>query len=388
MKILHTIAGIWEHTGGPAESVPMLCLELAKRGNNVRLATLEGPLSKTVKRCGREGVDLLTFPKLPGQFSIALSRALPDLCKTSDIIHGHGLWLQPNWATAKNAASTKKPLVISTRGSLGPKSLRHSYWKKKVAAALFDNRSLRYASCIHATSIMEYESVRAFGLRNPVAIIPNGVELPTTGIRGDFFEKFPALRGKRILLFLSRLSWEKGLPLLAEAWEGLKREFIDWHLVIAGQGEPGYEKEIKNLFASKGLCESVIWTGLLKGEEKWSALAAADLFVLPSHSENFGIAIAEALAIGVPVITTHGTPWSELVDKDCGWWVPVEANAIEKALREAMSLPGEKRKVMGENGKALIKEKYVWRQVAEQMESVYRWILAGGIPPVCLKIDW
>ena len=387
MNILHTIAGILEHTGGPAQSVPMLCSALVKRNNKVILATLQGPLSAAALDSRNAGVDLRTYAKLPGQFSIAMSRALPGICAQSDVIHGNGVWLHPNWATGKCARKQRKAMVISPRGSLQTRALEHSKWKKKLAGALFDNKYLRYAACLHAASLDEYESIRKYGLTNPVAIVPNGVDIPDQFDSRLFLQQRPELQGKKIVLFLSRISWEKGLPLLAEAWEKLHKEHDDWHLVIAGAGEAGYELEIKKLFASKGLSNNTSWTGLLKGPEKWSALAAADLFVLPTHSENFGIAVAEALAAGVPVVTTHGAPWQEIVKHECGWWVPVDADSLIIAMRDALSLSNEKRKTMGRNGRLLMESKYSWAQIAAQMESVYHWILKGGQSPTCVRID-
>lgn len=391
IKVLHTISGIWKHTGGPAESVPRLCSELLKIGNKITLATLDGPLSTAALASREEGVELVAFPKLPGDFSPAFAKSLPDICKVSDIIHGHGLWMHVNWSTGKHAKGLKKPLVITPRGSLEPRRLKNSYWKKRVSSFLFDKRNLEYASCIHATSEMEYESIRSYGLKNPVAIIPNGVDVPAFNSdqlnSNSFREKYSELKNKKIMLFLSRISWEKGLPLLANAWKNLSEQFKDWHLVIAGQGTPAYETEIKSLFCSNGLSERTTWTGILHGKDKKAVFLEADLFVLPTLSENFGIAVAEALASGIPVITTHGAPWKPLLEERCGWWVPVDSSDLANAMEEAMSLSDVELKRMGERGKILMRDKYSWQEVASKMAKVYKWILQGGKIPESVKLD-
>lgn len=175
MKILHTISGIWEHTGGPAESVPNLCSGLARFGNQVTIATLDGLLSSAALESRKAGVDIKMYPHT-GQFSLFIYPAIDHLAKEADLIHGHGLWLSTNWATGRAARRNTTPLITTLRGSLNPNALRHSRWKKRIAGILFDNDNLRSARCLHATSLEEYQAIRAYGLKNPVAIIPNAVD--------------------------------------------------------------------------------------------------------------------------------------------------------------------------------------------------------------------
>jgi glycosyltransferase involved in cell wall biosynthesis len=389
LRVLHTISGIWKHTGGPAETVPRLCSALVEKEIDVILTTLEGPLSEAALECKQNGVDLRTYSH-HWQFSLKITEAIKEIARNIDIIHGHGLWLPINWATGFYARKYNKPFVITTRGALNPNALSHSHWKKKIAGFLFDNRNLQSADCIHVTSLGEYEAIRSYGLRKPVAVIPNGIEIPYFDknlLRHKLTEKYPKLKGKKIILYLSRISWEKGLPLLAEAWANVSADFKNWHLLIGGQGPQKYENEIKKLFSEKGLSERVTWAGLLLGEEKLSALVLAELFVLPTLSENFGIAIAEALSTGIPVITTQGAPWHDLIEWKCGWWIPIDASHLANALREALALPDSVRQEMGENGKRLIQSKYTWEQVASQMTAVYDWIIRKDKPPHCVKID-
>lgn len=389
MKVLHTISGIWEHTGGPAETVPRLCAGLVKAGNHVTIATLDGPLSSAALESNNEGVTIKTYPHL-GQFSTSIIKGIYDLSSQTDLIHGHGLWLSTNWATGIIARKLKKPVIISLHGALNPNALLHSRMKKQIAGIVFDNSNLKTACCFQANSESEYLAIRSYGLNNPIAVVPHGVN-------NAFFKQLPSsdslrLRygipvGKKIVMFMSRISWEKGLEDLAEAWNTISSNSQDWVLLIVGQGNKDYVNQLKALFKSRSGGDRVIWTGMLTGTDKLAAYAAASLFVLPSHTENFSLVIAEALAAGLPVVTTQGTPWSELVEKQCGWWVPIGATSLSIALREALALPEAERRKMGDNGKALIASKYTWDQIACQMIDVYKWVLDGGKLPACVRLD-
>ena len=389
-EILHTVSGIWEHSGGPAESVPGLCGALSDIGLRIRLMTLAGRLSAAAMESRLHGVEIETFPWFGREFSLAFGRAIRHACRSADLVHGHGLWLHVNWVTGSAARKEKKPLVITPRGLLEPAALAHSRWRKRIAGALFDNGYLRRAHCLHACSEKEYESVRRYGLRNPVAILCNGISprfretLPKKDI---IINKFPELENKSTVLFLSRLSWEKGLLQLAEAWKGLSGSFDEWHLLIGGSGEPSFEERIKARFEKMGLSRRVTWAGRLTGDERLAAFSLADLLVLPTVSESFGMVVAEALAAGVPVITTHGAPWKALVEERCGWWVPVDGSALLEAMEEAMTLSDEARQEMGARGKSLVAERCTWNRIAEKMASVYSWILGGGVPPDCVRTD-
>ncbi|NNE37983.1 MAG: glycosyltransferase [Gammaproteobacteria bacterium] len=185
--------------------------------------------------------------------------------------------------------------------------------------------------------------------------------------------------GIKTALFLSRIHPKKGLLLLVEAWNRVKP--ADWQLLIAGIDELGHQKEVEALVAEKGLDDVITFTGPVFGDDKERLYASCDLFILPTYSENFGIVVTEALSWGIPVITTQGTPWSELEENKCGWWVQPDVKAITNALTEATSMSPSELGIMGSKGRTLVKDKYTWPAIAEQMKSVYKWLLGKGEKP-------
>lgn len=248
----------------------------------------------------------------------------------------------------------------------------------------YEAENLRSARLFHATSEMEAEAIRRYGLKQPIAVVPNGVTIPEAhaSLRGGFEVRFSELKGRRFLLYMGRLDPKKGLDLLLEAWAILQADFSSWHLVIAGPDLTGYSTALKATISNnRALLNSITFAGMVEGTLKSSLLTHADLFVLPTRSENFGIAVAEALAHGVPVVTTTAAPWADLVSRACGWWVAPESAFITNALRSAMQLPPSDLKAMGERGRRYVAEQFSWDFVGQRMTEVYRWIVAGGPLP-------
>jgi glycosyltransferase involved in cell wall biosynthesis len=392
MKILHVIAGLPPTGGGLSELVPRLALEAARLGHDVTIATVardDEPLSAAADAAAAGGVRIVRFaPSAPRALflSWAMRRGLPELARWADLVHVHSNWTFPVWWGSHCALRAGKPLVMSPHGCLDPVRLAHSAWKKRLAG-LFDRRYLRQASVIHATSEMERDWIERYVGKGPrIAVIPNGVEMQA--FPGTPRETKPASRTRQVL-YLGRLHPLKGLELLIEAWgevggthngrleacptgedDRLKACPTGWELVIAGPDEQGTRTRLEAQARALGLA-NVTFPGPLYGEAKAKALAEADLFVLPSRTENFGIAVAEALGAGLPVITTKGTPWSEIAGS-CGWWVDVNAAAIAKALAAGMRLSDEERAAMGTRGRELVAAKYQWETVGRAMVGVYQ----------------
>lgn len=315
----------------------------------------------------------------PLGWSASYGKAL--MATGADILHTHGLWQHPSWAALAWKKRHGQPHVVSVRGMLEPWAWQHKAWKKRPVWWLWEQRNLQSASLLHATSEQEAQAVRARGLTVPIAIIPNGVELPVEATGGLNVEGQKS-EEKKTALFLSRIHPKKGLPLLFEAWAKVLPEH--WKLNIVGPDEGGYRVELERLVGELGLKDVVRFPGSLTGEAKEQAFRAADVFILPTHSENFGIAVAEAMAHGLPVITTHGAPWKLLEEERCGWWVPVSVDGIAAALDCATRKTSEELGAMGARGRKIAEERFAWDGIASEMISCYRWILGDGPKPECV----
>jgi len=296
-----------------------------------------------------------------------------------DIFHDFGVWLPGNRVAASAAAGLGVPFISSTCGMLAPWALRHKAWKKKLAWWLYQRRDLSSARVLVATARPEVEHIRRLFPNKPVALVPNGVELPPGNEKAESGKQKAEIQ---TVLFLGRIHPVKGLMNLIEAWSQVRPS--GWRCVLAGPDEGGHRAELEAVLCRRGIVNDFTFAGMVDGDEKWRLLQGAALFVLPSFTENFGIAIAEALAAQVPVITTKGTPWEELVSRRCGWWVDLGVEPLVAALREATTLGDEQRRDMGRRGRRLVEEKYAWPKIGQDMKAVYEWVLNGGEKPSCI----
>ena len=424
MKILHMVADIAPRSGGPTRSIKGLCRCLSNHSVDITLFvhSPEHPFHNpgTVRFRKGRGLDLRTIRK---DAEAVIDEVRPD------IVHLHGLWMLANHIDARVCRRMNVPYVIAPRGMLEPWSLRAKKWKKRLALWLYQRRDLKRAVALHATAESEAEQFRALGFKQPIIISPNGVDLPETMPERTMRED-----GKRTILFLSRIHPKKGLLELVEAWHllrpssGRNDEFKNgnrdgagricsraniplssaWHVEYAGPDYGGHLHAVQKRIRELGVDEDFTYLGDLNDQDKWGAYRRADLFVLPTYSENFGIVVAEALAAGVTVITTKGAPWAELEGAcvgtcdttcgvaasgrvkvgsgRCGWWIDIGVEPLAEALKEAMGLSDEERREMGENGGRLVAAKYTWPAIAEQMKAAYAWILEGGDTPPYVRL--
>ncbi len=385
VRVAHTVASIADASAGPSYSVTHLCHALATHDAAVTLHSVQGwrtdqPHSgaETAKT---SGLNLAThkqdFANIPLMKALCLSRALNTTLRVepADIFHTHGLWLMPNIYPARVASAMGKPFVVSPRGMLGAEALRFSANRKRILWYLSQRSALLGAACLHATSEAECDEIRAAGLTNPVAIIPNGVDLP------PLVPLAPNSNDRvRTVLSLGRIHPKKGLDRLLAAWAQVEPSHPQWRLRIVGPDDGGHVMALKELAARLKLQRTTIEPPVA-GDAKITVMQEADLFVLPSLNENFALTVSESLAAGTPVISTKGAPWAGLEAHGCGWWVDHGVEPLAATLRTAMALPDEARADMGKRGREWMARDFSWDKVASQMSAVYKWLACSDEQP-------
>ena len=345
--------------GGPAFSVSQLASALSVAGIEVGLWSADGSAL---------GTDLLApgahVRRLGGELRRAATAFGPD------VVHDNGLWLPHNHQVAALARTAGWPRVVSTRGMLEPWAVRHKRLKKAAAWRLYQRRDVDHADALHATAEAEATHLAAMGLGPPVHTIPNGVDLPELAAdrRADTAAPMTAV-------FLGRIYPVKGLPMLVEAWARARPP--GWRLIIAGPDEAGHRREVEAAVVAHGLGEAVSFPGAVSGAAKTALLQSADLFVLPSHSESFGMALAEALSHGAPVLTTTAVPWPALEARQCGWRVPPTVEGLAEGLRVATGRDLPTLRAMGAAGRELIAAEYGWPRIASAFVALYEELSRG-----------
>lgn len=305
------------------------------------------------------------------------------------VIHSHGLWTDVSRLAGELAHRHRLPHILAPCGMLAEKALQHRWWKKLPARIWFQAKVLKAVDCLHAKSEAEFRDMRRFGLRNPVAVIPNPILLPRQRDRMSA-EEFRRIFGmpveKNILLYLGRLHPVKGVSRLIQTWAMMREFHATWSLVLAGPDEQQFKHKLEMLILEQGCGDSVVFPGELDNFAKWGAFAAAQIFVMPSDFENFGNSIVEAMLAGLPVVTTTGTPWKRLPAENAGWWVDPTPEALSVALREAFEMPQGRRKEMG-NQAARLAGQFHPQKVVADLVQVYEWMLGHGSSPACIRLD-
>jgi glycosyltransferase involved in cell wall biosynthesis len=294
-----------------------------------------------------------------------------------EIIHNHGLWMMPNVYSGDAVRDSRCRLVVSPRGTLSAWALGRSALQKRIFWLLWQAPVLRAAVCFHATAESEFEDIRRLGFRQPVCILPNGIDVPP-------LEEKPKA-GRRQLLFLGRVHPKKGVDVLLRAWQVVERRFLDWDLLIAGPDNGGYLTAMQALAAQLRL-DRVVFCGGLFGEEKLHAYRMASLFVLPTHSENFGMTVAEALAAGTPAIVSKGAPWSGLETHRAGWWIDIGVDPLIACLEKALRCSSSELEAMGHRGRTWMEKDFSWFRIAQMMGQTYHWILQGSAAPTWVRL--
>lgn len=377
MKVLHSISSIDKTAGGTAVYMQLLGNALASKVD-LKVATTHSLSPLQFSEMTEVFFSKRTFPYF-GKYAASYHRMLETL--EPDILHGNNLWEYPVHAMAAYATKNRIPYLISPHGTLEPWALHSKKLKKQMALLLYQRSDLQHAHCLHATAPTEAESIRNLGFKNPIAILPNGINLAEYVLS----EKTVAKKNnfsKKTFLFLSRIHPIKGIEMLLEAWQKIENaQKADWQIIIAGNGDPKYIQTIQEKIRDKKMTHEIKMIGPLFGDEKTHAVSNAEIFILPTYSENFGIVIAEALACKTPVITTQSAPWSDLITHNCGWWTETNPNSIAQAMENAMLLTEAKRMEMGENGRNLIEQKYNIDKIADHFIHLYRWLLKQDDKP-------
>ena len=362
MKIFLAVKSLQPRYGGPAFSLTRLALAMTEAGAEVGLwaADQSAPAAELLPSDCR-------VQRLTGSASYALNSF-----GNIDILHDNGIWLPHNHKFATLAAKRGIARMVSTRGMLEPWALNHKRWKKNIAWQLYQQSDLMKANCLHVTAEAEAQNVQRLKLGTPIRLISDGVDVPEMDF-GDVQCRKASRPEPRTALFLGRIYPVKGLPMLVEAWARVRPK--GWRLQIAGPDEAGHRSEVENAVRAAGLERVVSFCGLLDPQSKKSALLEADLFVFPTYSESFGMVVAEALAHGVPVLTTKGAPWPMLPERGCGWWVDTSVDGIEAGLRQATSCNREVLQTMGARGRAWVSTEYRWERIAKRFLMAYQEIL-------------
>lgn len=375
LRIVHTIGDVSADAGGPPRCVRALCEAMARAGAEVTLLTGAG---QDEARLLVPDPALVTTRFVPAnrRFGFAAPDYGPALAAIApDIIHDNGIWSPSSIAATTAAGRLRLPYVVSLHGMLEPWALNHRRFKKRLAWPAYQHRLLTAAAGLHATAPPECQSIRARFPDHPIGVIANGVDGPDSPV--DPAHRIGANR--RTLLVLSRLHPVKNLPGLVTAFARLAPDpaFADWSLAIHGPDADGHRAVVATAIAAAGMTDRIRLGDAVPESGKAALFADADLFILPSFSENFGIVVAEALAHGVPVIASTGTPWAELPRVGAGWHVAPDPDSLAHALATAMALPAAARAEMGARGMAHARQVFSWDRIADQMLGFYDWLLSG-----------
>jgi glycosyltransferase involved in cell wall biosynthesis len=393
------------NAGGLFESVRRLAQSFPQASGATTVFSLED--TNTAQDVAQwQPLSVRTFPASLGTWGYApeLFPALRD--SNLDVLLTHGLWKYTSVASLAWSRHTGRPCIIHPHGMLDPWAVRNSKWKKRVAAALYENAHLRRAACLRALCDAEAQSIRALGLRNPICVIPNGVDLPDlsvarpalwrderresvtdpTGTRGALPSN---LEGKKVLLYLGRLHPKKNLAALLQGWATLQREHQaarEWVLAIAGWDQGGYEGELERQCSRLNVQDSVRFVGPHFGEAKAACYLNCAAFVLPSLSEGVPMVVLEAWAYAKPVLMTAECNLPEGFTAGAALRISTDAAGIGAGLRALLEMSDAERAAMGVRGRALVAERFHWPDIGEDMRRVCEWTISGGAPPASVRM--
>lgn len=360
MKILHYIPSIDETSGGVGAYMQLLTRDLGALCE-LHVVTHRSENERKLEGCTVHYIanKWLPWNSCKSEFVHVLEAVKPD------IVHVNCCWSPLCSMVTFWAKELGLKVVYTPHGMLEPWILHRHYWTRKLPALmLYQKRAIKYADLIHATAESEKDNLLKLGWNDRVRVIGNCVDVDNIKIKDDW-------KRKKKILFLSRVHVKKGINFLIEAAGELKSELEGYKIWIAGPGEEAYIAELKDLAKRNGVESMFEFIGSVFGDKKFDLYRKADIFVLPTHSENFGIVVTEALACGTPVITTKGTPWEELVSRNCGWWTEIGTTPTKEALSSFLKLSEDELESMGRNGRLLVEEEYSCQKIANEFMEMY-----------------
>jgi poly(glycerol-phosphate) alpha-glucosyltransferase len=386
MKIAFITPSVSRSAGGIFEIELALARSLHDKGHIIKVY---GQLDEnTVNDLPRwEPMNINVFTSIgPHSFRFSPSLQKAVLNSNCDVAHLHVIWMYTSLVINK-WHKTGRPYIVTINGMLEPWALKNANWKKQVAKFLYEDRCLTNAACIHANTYKEYIDIRKFGLKKPVCIIPNGVDLPGNNISIKTPAWFHKVNNRKVLLYLGRLHPKKGLDNLILAWAQIANQTKHWCLVIAGWGEKEYVQRLESKSEELKQEENIIYAGAQFGQEKNNTFAHADAFILPSFSEGLPMAILEAWSYKLPVLSTVACNIPEGYNEHAAIEIDSSPSGIVKGLNQLFCFSHEERIQMGKNGFDLINKKFTWDKVANQMTAVYKWVLQGGKIPETIILN-
>lgn len=381
MKVLHIAASLDPERGGPTKVIIELTGALKEKGIDV---TIFAPTNniKTADTYTLNNVTIKTFPtsiisKIWPYHSPCFTKTLKREISDFDLIHIHEIWHHPEFICYKTAIKKQIPYLITVHGSLDPPCLHYKTGKKKIYTTLIQKQIFRKAAALHATNKNELENITAYIDNKNIFCVPNGLNvgdyenLPDKSELGNMYNQ---IKGKKTILFLGRIHPKKGLDILAEAFANITRKRNDVCLLIVGPDNDNYKRKIEKILSNKNVHDKVIFTGTLTGEKKLATLSGSDVFVLPSHSEGFGMSILEAMICGLPVVISKECHFPEIAKAQAGRIIECDAEELSETIIELLNNPELCRR-MGISGKKLVKDKYTWDKAANKMIQQYEEIL-------------
>jgi glycosyltransferase involved in cell wall biosynthesis len=406
MRILLVVHAIAPRYGGLAVMGPELASELVRQGHDVSIYTsdvdgpsrLKVPVDRPVISNG-VGFNYFRGWTLPGPYVVspALWRALRDKVATFDIVHSWSVYSFSTTVAAYWCRKRNVPHMVFPHGSIDPFLLRRNRPRKWLYTKLFAERDYRQATAVLFNTAEEMRLASDWpGLKNPegytgrrpkrfvvpVGIDPSWLQEPNAAAGVRLREKFPELKGRRLIVYLGRINFKKGLDILARAFALIARDREDLHLVLAGPDSEGYGLKVRGWLADGGVLQKATFTGSLDGEERLAVMQQAEVFALPSYTENFGGVVTEAMASRVPVVISDQVNiWPDVLKAEAGLVVPCDAEATARALRSVLDDPARGRQ-MGIKGRSWVAEHLPWKVVAAQMATAYAETVRGETPRV------